>query len=377
MVINVASFGGRTHMLDTARELAKHGHTVRFYSYVPTKRAVQFGLPKECSYSLYYWAMPFLMMFKIFGFKLWLRKAYQYVFDFFTAYYMKPCDVFIGQSPMHVRCLKRAKKKWNAITILERGSNICYEFDANQKDIPGFKPCAQSLIDREMKGYSLADYISVGADHVKEGFLKHGFAPERIFVNNYGFDGAQFAPTELQGDYDIIMVGNWSYRKGCDLIIEACKKKGYRLLHVGAKTVIGFPDDMENMTDIGQQQQYDLHKYYAKARVFVLPSREEGLALVQLQAVACGLPLVCSKSSGGRDLKQYTDKPEYIVEMNELNADELCRCIDVALEHSKEQTGTRDYFRKGLHDISFEGYGERYNAFLERITPQQDKTGDK
>lgn len=54
MVINIASFGGRTHMLDTARELARHGHTVRFYSYVPTKRAVRYGLPKECSFSYQY-----------------------------------------------------------------------------------------------------------------------------------------------------------------------------------------------------------------------------------------------------------------------------------------------------------------------------------
>ena len=53
MIINIASFGGRTHMLDTARELEKFGHIVRFYSYVPTKRAMKFGLKKECSYSLY------------------------------------------------------------------------------------------------------------------------------------------------------------------------------------------------------------------------------------------------------------------------------------------------------------------------------------
>jgi UDP:flavonoid glycosyltransferase YjiC (YdhE family) len=40
MKINIASFGGRSHLLDTARELEKFGHEVRFYSYVPSKRAI-------------------------------------------------------------------------------------------------------------------------------------------------------------------------------------------------------------------------------------------------------------------------------------------------------------------------------------------------
>ena len=39
MVINIASNWGRAHLLDIARELEKHGHTVRFYSVVPDKMA--------------------------------------------------------------------------------------------------------------------------------------------------------------------------------------------------------------------------------------------------------------------------------------------------------------------------------------------------
>ena len=139
MVINIASFGGRTHLLDTARELEKFGHTVRFYSYVPTKRAVKFGLKKECSYSLFYWAIPFLILFKFFGHKRWINIAYQYCFDFFTAYFMKPCDVFIGQSPMHCYSLKYAKKKYNAITILERGSLPAEIYNRNMVGDPSLK----------------------------------------------------------------------------------------------------------------------------------------------------------------------------------------------------------------------------------------------
>lgn len=46
MKINIASTH-RFHLLDLARELEKQGHDVKFYSYVPQKRCIQFGLNKK------------------------------------------------------------------------------------------------------------------------------------------------------------------------------------------------------------------------------------------------------------------------------------------------------------------------------------------
>jgi glycosyltransferase involved in cell wall biosynthesis len=41
---------------------------------------------------------------------------------------------------------------------------------------------------------------------------------------------------------------------------------------------------------------------YSQASLFVLPSLQEGLAMVQAEAMACGLPLVCTPSTGCEDL---------------------------------------------------------------------------
>ena len=40
----------------------------------------------------------------------------------------------------------------------------------------------------------------------------------------------------------------------------------------------------------------------SSSHVLVLPSVEEGLALVQAQAMACGCPLISSTNTGGEDL---------------------------------------------------------------------------
>lgn len=370
MVINIASFGGRSHLLDTARELEKFGHTVRFYSYVPTKRAMKFGLKKECSYSLFYWAIPFLILFKFFGHKRWITITYQCCFDYFTAYYMKPCDVFIGQSPMHCYCLKYVKRKYNAITILERGSLPAEIYNHNMIGDPalkGKKLYPQWLVKYENRGYEIADFISVGADHVKDAFISLGMHPFKIFVNNYGFNSSFFAPTELSSTdtFDIIQVGNWGYRKGNDLITEACKLKKYRFLHVGPLSC-EFPV-MSNMVHIDAQPENKLIHYYQKAKVFVMPSRVEGLALVQLQAIACGLPLVCSPYSGGRDLKKYVQTGDWIIELERLTLDELILCIDKALLVADSQKGKRFFLRDNFENVSWEGYGKRYNNFLKSI----------
>lgn len=371
MVINIASFGGRTHMLDTARELEKFGHTVRFYSWVPTKRAMQFGLKRECSFTLFYYALPFLVLFKIFGFKSWIMRSYVRWCDWFMCLYMKPCDVFIGQSPMHIRSIQHAKNKFGAVTILERGTSHVLEFINNLQGSPEFavKEVQQrNDVNHDLKGYLYPDYISVGAEHVKESFLKHNFAGERIFVNNYGCNLKFFHSTELKDDdvFDIIQVGNWSYRKGADLIVELCKTKGYRFLHVGSLSA-PFPA-MENMTQVDAVNEWKLVDYYSKAKVFIMPSREEGLAQVQVQALVCGLPLVCSQHSGGRDLRKYIKEGEWIFEMEDYSVASLSKCVDLALTKASTQTGMRSYCdSEKILEASWEGYGKRYNDFLSKV----------
>ena len=46
----------------------------------------------------------------------------------------------------------------------------------------------------------------------------------------------------------------------------------------------------------------ELARFYAEADAFVLASREEGLAYVLAQALASGLPVICTDRTGGADL---------------------------------------------------------------------------
>lgn len=368
MKINIASYGGRNWLLETARELEKLGHEVRFYSYFPTKKALKYGLKKECSYSYFILSIPFLTLLKITKRAHWALFIYHYFFDHYMGWFMKPCDVFIGQSPMHVYALKAARKKYNAKIVLERGTRHVNEQIKALKLNPalnGKNPMPDMFLKRDLLGYELADFITVPSQVVKESFLLHGVAKEKLFVNPFGVSLSQFSPTVLDKNspYDLIMVGQWCHRKGCDLLIEVCKQYNFSLLHVGPIIDMAFPS-ANGFEHIDAVEQKELIRYYSRAKVFVLPSREEGLALVQPQALVCGLPIVCSRFTGGRDLEQFLNDPKWIVEMKELTVEELARCIYKGLELSDLQAGARSYSIGIEQYLSWEAYGKRYNKFL-------------
>lgn len=270
----------------------------------------------------------------------------------------KECDVYITQSPNYSHTMKMVKKHFGAISILDRGSSHVDYFNKMKLIYDGtLQPASYIKMDKAQ--YNNADYILVGSNYVKKSFVDNGFPSKQIIVNNYGMHLDYFKPTKLDSKeiYDLIMVGNWSKRKGCDVLIEVCKKYNYSLLHVGAISDVIFPDEI-NFKHQNIVPESELIYYYSKAKVFVLLSKDEGLALVQPQAVACGLPLVITKHTGGDDLLQYIDNKDYIKVVDDFNdIDEIGVSIKNALDIADSQIGTRKYCSIEKR-LSWEAYGE-------------------
>jgi glycosyltransferase involved in cell wall biosynthesis len=370
MKINILS-PGRFHVCDLARELHQCGHDVKFYSFVPARRAIKFGLPKSCSKSLIGILFPFVALTRLcFPKAKWCKILLRFVQDHITALYMRKCDVLIAMSGCFVYALKKAQKH-GSIVILERGSKHILEQKRILEAIPSLqkkKPVHDIDVKRELQGYEISDYISIPSQHVKESFLSRNYPEEKLFVNPYGVSLQGFYSIKgVERKYDVIMVGGWSYQKGCDLIIEACRQLNMRFLHVGGIVDIKFPTD-KNFTHVNPVDETQLVQYYNQAKVFILPSRQEGLAMVQSQALACGLPIVCSKDTGGRDLRNFLDDKKWIIEMLETTVECLVARIREALALADTQPkGERNYAGDAIKHLTWEAYGKRYSNFLEQI----------
>lgn len=312
--------------------------------------------------------LPFLAFIKLSKGANWAIKLSYLVLDRYLSWFMRPCDVYIALGTVYEKSFTVAKQNFGAITILEWGSKHIEEQQRILSLIPNVKQQHAYFTQRSLRGYELADYIAIASEHVKQSFVEKGISASKLIQNPYGVDLSMFKPTSLikENAYDLIMVGGWSYRKGCDLLTALCKEGKYKLLHVGPIVDLEFPKS-EHMTHVDAVDQRLLINYYEKARVFVLPSREEGLAMVQAQALACGLPIVCSKNTGGRDLREFLERKEFIIEMQEFSRNELVKCIEEALELARTQQGLRSYAANVDGQLSWRKYGFRYGDYLKRV----------
>lgn len=110
------------------------------------------------------------------------------------------------------------------------------------------------------------------------------------------------------GNGKILCVGSLIERKGVDLLLKALAKVrcGYSLYLAGEgeekDALTKLAEDLQmadNIHFLGQLDREDLLKHYADSDLFVLPTREDCFALVILEAICAGLPIVCSKYADG------------------------------------------------------------------------------
>ena len=366
MKINILS-PGRFHVLDLARELDKNGFDVKFYSGVPASRCRKFGLPRKCCASLFLPLLPFYALNKIVRGKQWAAQLRIWVQDRLTALAMRKCDVVISMSGDFVVSLHKAKKQ-GATIIVERGSKHILEQKRILESIPsniGKEPVPMANVKRELECYQLADYISIASIHVKRSFLLHNYPENKLFVNPYGVSLSQFSQLNVPKVYDVINVGSWSYQKGSDLILHAIRQLGVQFLHVGTLVDVPFEED-GFCHHVDAVDQTALSSYYNSAKIFILPSRQEGLAMVQAQAIACNLPVIGSPDSGAEDLQRMVEHPEYISIIREYSVEAVENAIAEAL--GKYATlGNTKYAGEAIENLTWEAYGRRYANFLNTL----------
>jgi glycosyltransferase involved in cell wall biosynthesis len=299
---------GRFHVLDLARELHAIGHQVRFYSYVPRGRARRFGLPDECHVSLLPLAFPAVVWQRVMP-RLMPEMRERVLYALLNRAVMMrldPCDVFICMSGIYLEAAHFAKQHYGATIWLHRGSRHILSQDEILASVPGAVRPSALAISRELSGYELADRIVIQAAHVEESFRRDVAAHGKLFRNPTGTSLSMFPvrpDKPALGSFSLLYVGSWSLRKGCDILTKAVMQvAAARLTHVGAIGDCEFPAGHPQFIHVDPVPQPELATVYSEADLFVLASREEGLSAVLIQALASGLPLVCTERTGGADL---------------------------------------------------------------------------
>lgn len=335
----------RFHMLDLAREMRRLGEDTRVFTALPMSRVddelrdVTHTRPSRLLTWRVAGRLPLLRDLNV-----WENATFQDFAQWFGGMAQRAeFDV--------VDCLDclgleagRAVQRRGGVWIVNRGSThiltqkelLTSEHRRWKQPIPKtyFLPW---MVERGLAEYDAADAIVVPSRFTKRSFVEHGIDPEKLHICPYGVDIAMFQPQpRADNKFRVLFAGAQSIRKGIGYVFEALRP----LIKAGAVELwlVGpTPDDgkalLEQNRDLfvhhGVQPRSRLSWFYSQASVLMLPSIEEGLALVQAQALACGLPVIASVNTGAEDL--FTDGVEgFIVQPRDAEAlrDRVQRLLD-------------------------------------------------
>ena len=322
---------GVFHHFELAHQLRRRGHLQRLYSTWPWARLKREGLPHSLvrTFPLLHTSeyllgrtghAPPALLSKL---AAWNALA----FDRYTRFQLPRDpngypDAFIAISGAGLLTGAEVQRH-GGVFLCDRGSThqrfqdqvVHAEYKRWGLPLPIAKP---HILAREEAIYAQAEAITVPSTVARRSFIQMGVPAEKVHVIPYGvrldkFTAASDPPPK--DAFKLLFAGGVSLRKGVPYLLQAFAALRHPHKHL---TVVGHISDeirtllprlpTKDVTFTGSLPQPELARLMAQSHALGLPSIEEGLALVQGQAMACGCPVIATAATGAEDL--FTDGVE-------------------------------------------------------------------
>ena len=381
---------GVFHHFELARELERRGHLQAIYSTWPWLRLRREGLPRERVRTFPWLGAPEYLLART-GLEtgrvrdeLGYRNAL--AFDGWTKRRIgeliqrgeRP-DVLVAISGSSLRAGQLLQRQ-GGIFVCDRGSThqrYQEEIVADEYRRWKLRPPTFDERDtvREEAIYAAADAITVPSTVARRSFLAMGVAAEKLHVLPYGVRLNDFHPVAEppNDEFCVLFAGFASLRKGLPYLLQAFAE--LRAPRKRLRIVGGVPKEMRGLLKtlpqvqvdfLGVLPQAELAGWMSRSHALVLPSIEEGLALVQAQAMACGCPVICSTATGGEDL--FIDGAEgYIVPIRDPRAltDRMQRLADDRVLQARMRSAAL----ARVHSLGgWSAYGDQWETLLKQLT---------
>lgn len=214
----------------------------------------------------------------------------------------------------------KVAKKLGITTVLERpNTHTRFAYATVQKEserlgivLPpnneyAFKP---DVLRKEEEEYDLADYLLCPSDFTRQTFIDQGFSGEKLLRHQYGFDEKAYTPgeqpaTNTKRGLTMLFAGDCAVRKGVHFALEAwlqspASREGTFM--IAGTFLPAYAEKLSKMLAHPSVQvlgfRNDVPELMRKSDLFVLPSIEEGSALVTSDARGSGCVLVVSEATG-------------------------------------------------------------------------------
>lgn len=310
------SVGGKFHAFHLAKQLYKRGYLDKIFTSYPWFAVKDADLPRNKVGCLFIKEILDRLLHKVpyLSRKIDIRA---YILDFFdglVAKQLKPCDIFVGAPGYSLHTLKKARQSFSAKAIIEcvdrhieEEKNILRQ-EGKTLGIKLNLPSSR-VTEKVLAEYQEADYIVIPSLVSKQTFLRNNFPENKLICIPWGVDIETFRPIPKNDNtFRIISVGP-RIIKGTHYLLQALEElkiKDLELWLIGA----GIEQELmpflkkysRNFRYLGAVPQRELYKYYSQGSVFIQFSLSDGFGMTVLEAMACGLTVICTDKVGAGEV---------------------------------------------------------------------------
>jgi glycosyltransferase involved in cell wall biosynthesis len=227
------------------------------------------------------------------------------------------------------------------------------------------------IVAVEREEHALADVIVVPSDFVKQTLVEEGVDESKIRIIPFGTDLALFNPPEKRDGKPVVFlfVGGLTARKGVPVLLAAWRQ----LALPDAELWLAGPGSIPTSETatmpptvkvLGPKNRQEVASLMRQADVFVFPSFFEGLAQVQIEALATGLPLIATHEAGAADLIQE-GSTGFLIQAGDIDA--LAGRIQKLAQDASLRQQMQQAVLAVRERLSWQIYGERWSNLLEKI----------
>lgn len=206
---------------------------------------------------------------------------------------------------------------------------------------PGIEPAGEpeevveAGIARDQRKWALSHRVLVPSAYCRQSSIALGCDPAKLTLVPYGIPEHWF---DLKPDPQpgrILFVGQVGLRKGNHVLAAAARllrSRGARFTcRVAGPAQVDVSHPLfEGPTYLGQVPRSQVQEEFRRADIFVLPTLAEGMALVHIEAMACGVPVITTPHCGAvvrdgvdgfivpiRDAEALADRLQQLIEQRD------------------------------------------------------------
>lgn len=156
-----------------------------------------------------------------------------------------------------------------------------------------------------------ARWVTAVSDYTADLVRRYHVPGERLVTIRNGVDTAAFAPAEAEheGPVRVLFAGNPTRRKGAGHLAALAQAlpEGVILQYTPGirESAIEVPANSDRLVAVARRSHGEMPGLYRQADILFFPTRREGLSLVTLEAMACGLPVVATRCSSMPELVDH------------------------------------------------------------------------